>query len=134
MKSLNPELLNFDMYISFSTVPSAPPKEITAVDQTLFSITISWQPVHCRHQNGKITGYIIKYQEIDSEEMMVRGIMGNNFTVTGLKSLTTYLIQVAANNTVGMGVFGNISASTLLCKLSSIKLCGTHCTRILLYS
>ena len=125
----------------YSSAPSAPPGDITVVDRTLFNITISWQPVHCVHRNGKITGYVIKYQEIDSEEMMVGGIMGNNYTLTGLQSLTTYLIQVAANNTVGIGVFGNISVSMLLCKLSRIKsssiciiYCGTHCTITLLCS
>ena len=92
-------------------MPSAPPGDIKVVDQTLFNITISWKPVHCLRQNGNITGYVIKY---NSEEKF---IMGNRYTLTDLQPSTTYLIQVAANNTVGTGVFGNISVSILLCKL-----------------
>ena len=95
----------------YSTVPSEPPGDITVVDQTLFNITISWQPIDCLDQNGNITGYVIKY---NSEEKFT---MSNNYTLTDLQPSTTYLIQVAANNTVGTGVFGNISVSILLCKL-----------------
>ncbi|CAI8016066.1 Netrin receptor DCC [Geodia barretti] len=96
--------------------PSAPPQDIVAVNQTLFTITISWQPVDCAHQNGNITGYEIRYRKEDggnTEAVSVRVIMGADYTLTDLQPSTTYLIQVAANNTVGRGVFGSISASTL---------------------
>ena len=103
--------------------PSAPPQDIVAVNQTLFTITISWQPVDCAHQNGNITGYEIRYRKEDggnTEAVSDIVIMGTDYTLTDLQPSTTYLIQVAANNTVGRGVFGSISASTL-CEFSTLK-------------
>ncbi|CAI8019257.1 Protein sidekick-2, partial [Geodia barretti] len=94
--------------------PSAPPQDIVAVNQTLFTITISWQPVDCAHQNGNITGYEIRYRKKDGGNTeAMSDIMGAHYTLTDLQPSTAYLIQVAANNTAGRGVFGNISASTL---------------------
>jgi hypothetical protein len=104
--------------------PSAPPQDIVAVNQTLFTITISWQPFDCAHQNGNITGYEIQYRKEDggnAEAMSDRVMMGAHYTLTDLQPSTTYLIKVAANNTVGRGVFGNISASTLLFEVHVIS-------------
>ena len=110
--------------LNYSAAPSAPPKDIVAVNQTLFTITIIWQPVDCVHQNGNITGYEIRYRKEDdgnTEAMSDRVIIGADYTLTDLQPSTAYLIQVATNNTVGRGVFGTISASTLLCEFSTLR-------------
>ena len=111
-------------HLYYPAAPSAPPQVIVAVSQTLFTITISWQPVDCAHQNGNITGYEIRYRKKDggnTKAVSDRVIMGADYTVTDLQPSTTYLIKVAANNTAGRGVFGNMSASTLLCEFSTLK-------------
>ena len=106
----------------YPTAPSAPPQDIMAVNQTLFTITISWQPVDCAHQNGNITGYEIRYRKKDGGNTeAMSDIMGAHYTLTDLQPSTAYLIEVAANNTAGRGVFGNISASTLLCEFSTSR-------------
>ncbi|CAI8041220.1 Tyrosine-protein phosphatase Lar [Geodia barretti] len=98
-----------------AAAPSAPPQDIVAVNQTLFTITISWKPVDCAHQNGNIRGYKIKYWERGSgnETKLDGNTTGTSYTLTGLQSSTTYVIQVAAKNDAGVGVFGNLNASTL---------------------
>ena len=108
----------------YSAAPSAPPQDIVAVNQTLFTITISWQPVDCAHQNGNMRGYSVKYWERGSgnETKLDGNTTGTSYTLTDLQSSTTYVIQVAAENDAGIGVFGNLNASTLLCKFSSSSL------------
>ena len=108
------------MLNNYPAVPSAPPQDIVAVNQTLFTITISWQPVDCTHMNGNIRGYKVRYWERGGNETKMDGnTTGTSYTLTDLQSSTTYVIQVAAENDAGVGVFGNLNASTLLCKFSS---------------
>ena len=46
-------------------------------------------------------------------------VNGTHYTLTDLRSATTYVIKVAAKTSAGFGVFGNITASTSLCKFST---------------
>ena len=111
------------MLNNYSAAPSAPPQDIVAVNQTLFTITISWQPVDCPYMNGDIRGYTVKYWERGSgnETKLDGNTTGTSYTLTDLQSSTTYVIQVAAENDAGVGVFGNLNTSTLLCKFSSLS-------------
>ena len=110
-----------------SLAPSGPPREIEVVSQTLYTITISWKPVDCAHQNGNITGYKVEYQEmVERDEKGT--VNGTSYTLDDLQSATTYVIKVAAKTSAGVGVFGNITASTSLCKFStSYLLYNTFC-------
>ena len=55
-------------------------------------------------------------------------VNGTHYTLTDLWSATTYVIKVAAKISAGVGVFGNITASTSLCKFStSYLLYNTFC-------
>ena len=102
---------------------SAAPQDIVAVNQTLFTITICWQPVDCAHMNGNIRGYKVKYWERGSgnETKLDGNTTGTSYTLTDQQSSTTYVIQVAAENDAGVGVFGNLNASTLLCKFNFLS-------------
>ena len=99
----------------FSLALSAPPEDIVVVSQTLCSITISWQPVDCAYQG--ITGYEVKYWKMGSGEdsEIMFELNGTNYTLEDLQSAAIYVIQVAAKNADDVGVYGNITASTLLC-------------------
>lgn len=101
-------------------MPSGPPERIEIIERTLFKITISWRPVNCEQQNGDVTNYTVRHRKIASgnNNIQIGEQTGNNepITITGLYPSTTYLIQVAARNIVGIGVFGNLTASTLPCK------------------
>ena len=100
----------------FSLALSVPPEDIVVVSQTLCSITISWQPVDCAYQ-WVSQDIEVKYWKMGSgedSEIMLE-LNGTNYTIEDLQSATTYVIQVAAKNADDVGVYGNITASTLLC-------------------
>ena len=46
-------------------------------------------------------------------------VYGTHYTLDDLQLATTYVIKVAAKTSAGVGVFGNITASTSLCKFST---------------
>ena len=73
------------------------------------SITDQWGPVECRHQNGEITGYWVRYgEEGSSEVQMVSGdSSGGVTTVFGLTRETVYTVQVAAVTSGGTGVYSD---------------------------
>ena len=75
---------------------------------TSSSITLQWKEVPCIHHNGDITGYSLQYGVVGSEStqnMPVSGASTTEATITGLVESTTYLIEVAAVNDGGVGVY-----------------------------
>ena len=91
---------------------------------TVFTITVKWDPVDCMYQNGVITGYIIQYYKQDRKnETMVNATTTSmlEYTITDLQPLTVYVIEVAAVNDAGIGIYGNIIAKTMSCKLQSLN-------------
>ena len=104
----------------FSAVPSAAPANFSLANQTLTSVTVTWEPVLCMYRNGLITGYVIKYNELNNDLVGNKTIEGDKnlirmFEITGLKPSTQYEIKIAAVNSVGTGPFTNksIDAMTL---------------------
>ena len=93
-------------------------------ETTVFTITVKWEPVDCMYQNGVITEYIIQYYKQDREnETMVNATTSTlEYTITDLQPLTTYVIEVAAVNDAGIGIYDSIIAETKLCKLRSFNL------------
>ena len=73
------------------------------------SITVEWGPVECRHQNGEITGYWVRYGDEGSSEvqMVSGGSSGGMTTVSGLTKETVYTVQVAAATSGGTGVYSD---------------------------
>ena len=102
----------------FSAVPSAAPANFSLVSQTPTSVTVTWEPVLCMYRNGLISGYVIKYKELNTGLVGNKTIAGDKmrmFEITGLKPSTQYEIKIAAVNSVGTGPFTNksIDAMTL---------------------
>ena len=109
--------------MTFLTAPSAAPENIMIDEITAFTITVKWDPVDCMHQNGVITEYIIQYYKQDREnETMVYTTSMLEYTITDLQPLTMYVIEVAAVNDAGIGIYDSIIAKTKSCKLQSVKL------------
>ena len=56
--------------------------------ETVTSIKVSWGPVECRHQNGEITGYLVRYGEEGRGNRTVQTVSGDSSggytTFTGL--------------------------------------------------
>ena len=99
------------------TVPSAAPDNLMASSITMSaSITVTWEPVPCMYRNGVITGYVIRYRELNNDSVSVETITRDKtsvFKITGLKPSTQYEIEVAAINSVGTGPFTNFNTTTL---------------------
>ena len=90
---------------------------------TVFTIAVKWEPVDCMYQNGVITEYIIQYYKQDREnETIVNSTSVLEYTITDLQPLTVYVIEVAAVNDAGIGIYDSIIAKTKSCKLQSLKL------------
>ena len=95
------------------TAPSAPPTGMVVRVESSTSITVQWGPVECRHQNGEITGYWVRYGEEGSSEearsvQMVSGdSSGGMTTVSGLTKETVYTVQVAAVTSSGTGIYSD---------------------------
>ena len=121
-------VVKLDLFHFCSPAPNAPPKDIEVVSQTLYTITISWKPVDCAQQNGKITGYIVEYQEMEDRDEKRTNVTvnGTHCTLRDLQSATTYVIKVAAKTSAGVGVFGNLTASISLCKYQSVGRRSMH--------
>ena len=107
-------LYHFSLFIStnYNAAPSASPTsvEVSVVNST--AITVQWGSVDCRHRNGEITGYRVRYGEVGVGEgdrtavQMVSGdSTGGSTTISGLTKETVYTVQVAAETSAGTGVY-----------------------------
>ena len=66
--------------------------------------------VPCIHQNGPITGYSVRYGVMGSGSTRNKTVSGASETgtmISDLMSSTTYVVQVAAMNGNGTGVYSN---------------------------
>jgi len=89
-------------------VPSAPPTFVSVSSVTSSSITVQWRAVDCIHRNGDITGYIVQLWVQESGNTQRKNVPGGaatEATLNGLKSATAYYVQVAAFNSVGIGMY-----------------------------
>uniref|UniRef100_A0A673FZA3 Protein sidekick-1-like n=1 Tax=Sinocyclocheilus rhinocerous TaxID=307959 RepID=A0A673FZA3_9TELE len=77
------------------------------------SLRISWQEPE--DKNGIITGYVLCWEETGQNETRVSQTLSNSmltYKVTGLTSLTTYTLQVAAGTQAGTGAATSSTIST----------------------
>ena len=94
--------------------PSAPPTDVVVTVESSTSIAVQWGPVECRHQNGEIAGYLVRYGEEGSSEearsvqMVSEDSSGGITTVSGLNRQTIYTVQVAAVTSCGTGEYSHL--------------------------
>ena len=73
------------------------------------AITVQWGQVEpCDQQNGAITGYSVRYGEVETSvgERRVEIASGNSSsTISGLTKKTVYTVEVAAETSGGTGVY-----------------------------
>ncbi|XP_057188349.1 protein sidekick-1 isoform X2 [Triplophysa rosa] len=77
------------------------------------SLKVSWQEP--KDKNGIITGYVLCWEEAGQNETRVMHTLSNStlvYKVTGLTSLTTYTLQVAAVTQAGTGMATSSTIST----------------------
>ena len=85
------------------------PSDILISDKNYSTITIRWRPGKCVHSNGDITGYSVRYGiQVNGsiQKVTVSGKDSTNTSISGLKSSTTYSIEVAVNS-AGIGIYSN---------------------------
>ena len=94
----------------FLSAPTAAPESVTTPSVTSSTITVQWEMVPCIHQNGPITGYSVRYGVMgsgSSQNVTVSGASETGTIISDLMSSTTYVVQVAAVNGNGTGVYSN---------------------------
>ena len=91
------------------TAPSAPPSSVKVSVENSTTLTVQWGPVEpCIHRNGDITGYSVRYGEVETSEgeRSVQKTSGDTMTtVSGLTKETVYTVEVAAETSAGTGVY-----------------------------
>ena len=94
--------------------PSAPPASVTTEVTVFHIVRVWWGPVDCRHRNGEITGYGVRYGEEGSSEgdrtiliVSSGNSSGGTTIISGLAPATLYVVQVAAVNSAGTGVYSS---------------------------
>ena len=86
------------------------PSDILIFHKTSSTITIRWRPGKCVHSNGDVTGYSVRYGIQGNGSIQTVTVSGKDSThtsISGLKSSTTYSIEVPAVNSAGIGMYSN---------------------------
>ncbi|XP_075065536.1 receptor-type tyrosine-protein phosphatase delta isoform X4 [Mixophyes fleayi] len=88
--------------------PSAHPQDIRCNSQSSTSILVSWLPPPEDKQNGVITAYAIRYNEVDGDDNKPHEIMGissdtRQYLLEQLEKWTQYHISMVAYTDVGPG-------------------------------
>lgn len=98
--------------IELCTAPSAPPLFVRVKIKNSRVIDVHWGPLDCRHRNGEIVGYSVKYgqdgiQESEKTVLRVSGDpnTGRMLTISDLAKDTVYTVQVAAETSAGIGIY-----------------------------
>ena len=55
--------------------------------------------------NGSITGYVVQYARVESDDNMIVNVFDNTLTLSGLFACAKYSVTVAAVNANGTGPF-----------------------------
>ena len=91
----------------FPAVPSSSPRNVTVVEISPYSISLTWTPPASEHQNGIITRYIINVTVVETGGMFQ--LFSNATTVTAvLLPFTVYTFVLTAENSIGTGPFSEL--------------------------
>ncbi|XP_058794092.1 protein sidekick isoform X3 [Phymastichus coffea] len=92
--------------------PSGPPLGFVGSARSSSEIITQWQPPAEEHRNGHILGYVLRYKLHGYNETpwMIQNITNEaqkNFLITDLITWKDYIVQIAAYNDKGVGMFTN---------------------------
>lgn len=101
---------SFEFFVFFSSAPSGPPLGFVGSARSSSEIIVQWQPPLEEHRNGQILGYIIRYRLYGYNESpwTTRNITNEaqkNYLIQDLITWKDYIVQIAAYNNKGVGVF-----------------------------
>uniref|UniRef100_A0A8C1R1Z1 Sidekick cell adhesion molecule 1b n=1 Tax=Cyprinus carpio TaxID=7962 RepID=A0A8C1R1Z1_CYPCA len=106
-------LLSASLTLFLCAVEPGPVTQLSFTEILDTSLRISWQEPD--DKNGIITGYVLCWEEAGENETRVSQTLSNStlaYEVTGLTSLTTYTLQVAAVTQAGTGTATSSTIST----------------------
>ena len=102
-------MINSYFLLSFISVPSAGPSNITAMNSSSSSIVVTWNDVPTEHQNGIITRYRVYIRKSGSSGGWSQEDTNNKqWSKSGLDFWTFYDIQISAKTSKGEGVQSSI--------------------------
>ena len=88
------------------TVPSIPPQNVMVTSTDPASLRVQWQLPSEIYHNIPITGHVIQYARIKSNDVMTKNVdSGTTHTIAGLVACTEYSIRVAAKTVNATGPF-----------------------------
>ena len=105
-----------EYFFPLHSVPSAAPTSVGALVMNSTAINVQWGPVDCIHRNGYITGYSLLYAGRGSIHALSvsEDSNGGMTTISELSVATVYTVEVAAETSVGVGVYSDpLMISTL---------------------
>ena len=88
-----------------STVPSAPPRDLTLNPQDPRTLNLTWQPPPEDDRNGIITGYVVNITGQTVQEQYFYQTPNTSLVVESLHPYYSYVCGVAAETTAGRGPF-----------------------------
>ena len=94
--------------------PSKAPRNVQVKNIKESDATLSWKPIPCGHQNGKILHYLILYDFTLPSGSLIQGRVETagdiqEFLLHNLHPNTKYSVKVAGVNVVGIGNFFIVS-------------------------
>ena len=99
-------ILQHTYIISYSTAPSSPPQNIDVTSANPATLKVSWQPPSEINCNRAITGYVIQYARVGSDDNMIVNVPDDTIlAISGLFAYAEYSVTVAAVNANGTGPF-----------------------------
>ena len=82
------------------------PEALQTVSVSVTNITIQWDRVNCRVQNGHTDSYrVVSYTTLNPNDRFARTVVGTEnsdrtFSITGLPPRTSYTFEVQASNPI----------------------------------
>jgi len=90
--------------LPFSSDPSGPPQNVSAITNSSSSIILYWLPPRADQQNGEIRSYTIKMR---GDDLLYTMNNSTTLPVTGLQAYTNYTFFVRAVNDKGVGPYSS---------------------------
>jgi len=97
-------------YQSPNLAPSGPPVGFVGSARSMSEIISQWQPPLEEHRNGQILGYILRYRlfgynNVPWSYQNITNEAQRNFLIQELITWKDYIVQIAAYNNMGVGVY-----------------------------
>ena len=99
--------INITIILLF-TAPSGQPTSVGVSELNSSSFLVHWEEVCCSQRNGEITGYVVNISNVQGMQNVLRVYSEQrNATLSEMDPHTTYIIRVAAENSMGVGPFSD---------------------------